>query len=1007
MESQPLNYVSQLNEYQQTTQCTVEYEEGSTDGPSHDKTFTMRAIVNGQQYPEGTGKTKKEARLNAAKNALDAIKNTQNTEPTTSSVQNTPNNMTVSQKNYICWLNEYSMKNKLCFKARESTKTGNTAQLNTYVCKYVCGDKEFPEACGNNKKDAKEAAAKCVYEELLKTQDVEVFDVNSNRTQRSEVASRGASLDRASLSLADEPRCTMPDNNYIALLNDYSQRRNQAFDFNLVERRGPPHNPEFVYKVVFNGKEYPEGQGKSAKEAKQHAAQRAWSEMNDNSGSTTQSSEDDSSSQTQDTSKSEDEQNSSISSSETPSSSSFIVFQDSSAVGSPMAESPCEIPKMDVKPKIKLAPVFHMSPIQPCLAKSKEVDPIVDAHSLTKPSEDQPSNQAVKSRFLEDFDSISRIGKGGFGRVFKARRKLEDTYYAVKIVKSKEKALREVGALAGFNNANIVRYYTAWVEDTTYRYDSSESYSHSDSGSEPVTKYLYIQMELCEGDTLYAWIGKMNSSNVDCPERRTDAAQIGRQVMKAVEYIHSKSFIHRDLKPLNIMFNSEGTVKVGDFGLVTTAENDNDTQLLERTKGTGTNSYMSPEQGAQTSYDKKVDIYALGLIYFELIWKLATVYEKIWKNIRDRDFPPQFSSKFSFEHKLIDRMLSPRPEERPDASELIRELDRSSAVLKADPSDFVSGLSDSFDVIAKLGRGAYGCVYKVKHIYDDKIYAVKRVILTGKAESEVKALARLEHPNIVRYITCWPSSEDWTSNQERNQESNTPGSSSDVETYEDDDDDDDGGDSDTSGVESLGVTDSGTYLFIQMEFCEGGTLTDWIQARNDLKKQRTMMEIHKIFYEIITGVEFIHAKNLIHRDLKPDNILFGAEGKVKIGDFGLVTDQNGDPIERSNSGTPTYMSPEQENKRTYDEKTDIFPLGLIWFEMLWKISTGTERAKLWEDLKNRRFPKGFSQSYPNESKFIVKMLSNSPEHRPHAKDMKETLKKFFSLDPNLLSQKTV
>uniref|UniRef100_A0A8C2C9M1 non-specific serine/threonine protein kinase n=1 Tax=Cyprinus carpio TaxID=7962 RepID=A0A8C2C9M1_CYPCA len=571
------------------------------------------------------------------------------------------------------------------------------------------------------------------------------------------------------------------------------------------------------------------------------------------------------------------------------------------------------------------------------------------------------------------------------------------------------KALREVGALAGFNNGNIVRYYTAWVEDTAYRYDSSESYSHSDSGSDPVTKYLYIQMELCEGDTLYAWIDKRNSSNVGCPERRTDAAQISRQVMKAVEYIHSKSFIHRDLKPLNIMFNSEGTVKVGDFGLVTTAENDNDMQLLERTKGTGTLSYMSPEQVAHTSYDKKVDIYALGLVYFELIWKLATVFEKsqIWKDIRSRTFPPQFSRKFNFEHKLIDQMLRPRPEERPDASELISELDRPSTMMKGDPSDFISGLSDSFDVIAKLGQGYFGSVYKVKHIYDDKIYAVKRVILTEKADSEVKALARLDHPNIVRYITCWPSSDDWTSNQERNQVSNTPGSSSDVETNDDDDDD---GDNDTSGVESLGVTDSGTYLFIQMEFCEGGTLTDWIKARNDLKKQRIKVEIHKIFYEIITGVEFIHANNLIHRDLKPDNILFGADGKVKIGDFGLVaaqTDQNGDPIERSNRGTPTYMSPEQKNKKNYDEKTDIFPLGLVWFEMLWKISTGSERVKLWPDLRDHRFPEGFSDSYQTESKFITKMLSDSPEHRPHAKDIKEKLEKFFSLDQNLLSQKTI
>ncbi len=68
------------------------------------------------------------------------------------------------------------------------------------------------------------------------------------------------------------------------------------------------------------------------------------------------------------------------------------------------------------------------------------------------------------------------------------------------------------------------------------------------SGSDQETKFLYIQMELCKGDTLYAWIDKRNSSNVGYPERRTDAAKINTQVLKAVEYIHSKSLIHRDLK---------------------------------------------------------------------------------------------------------------------------------------------------------------------------------------------------------------------------------------------------------------------------------------------------------------------------------------------------------------------------------------------------------------------------------------------------------------------------
>ncbi|XP_048059938.1 interferon-induced, double-stranded RNA-activated protein kinase-like isoform X2 [Megalobrama amblycephala] len=645
MESLSRNFISLLNEYQQRTKCTVEYEEGSKEGPDHNKTFTMRAIINGQRYPDGTGKTKKEAKQSAAKNALDGIKITHNTESAASSVQNISNNMTISHQNYICWLNEYSQKSKLVFKARETTKRdpGNSTQLCTYVCKYVCGDREFPEAYGKNKKEAKEAAASRVYEELFKTQNAEVLDENSNRAQRSEVAA--CSLDRLSVSAADESQSSTTDHNYIAYLNDFCQKKKRVRYFILVEKRGPPHNPEFVYKVVIDGKEYPEGQGKSSKEAKQHAAQNAWSEIRDQISWTTQSPEDDTSSQTPETFKPEDARLSSNSSAETP-----------MAISAPVSQ-------LDVKPKIKLAANFLQSPNG--LAQGKE--------KSAKPSGGQTSNQAIKSRFLEDFDSINPIGIGSFGRVFKARRKLENKYYAVKIVKSREKACREVDALSRLNNANIVRYYTAWEEDKAYIHKSSGSSNFSDSGSGSGTKFLYIQMELCEGDTLRAWIAERNFTNKHFPERKADASRISRQVLTAVEYIHSKGLIHRDLKPANIMFSSEGGVKVGDFGLVTVAENDE--RLLERTIDTGSPLYMAPEQVTK-SYDKKVDIYALGLIYFELLRKFDTMAEKdkIWHDVRIRNFPTDFSQQYRFEAMLVRRMLSPSPGDRPNATDLIKKM---------------------------------------------------------------------------------------------------------------------------------------------------------------------------------------------------------------------------------------------------------------------------------------------------------------------------------------------
>ncbi|XP_070962303.1 interferon-induced, double-stranded RNA-activated protein kinase isoform X2 [Oncorhynchus clarkii lewisi] len=745
------NYISILLEYAQRQRqiSDIKFEEVGTEGPDHLKTFTLRVVIKGHAYPNGVGKNKKEAKQNAAKHALAGMMETteqkdkhalagvtktteqkdkhalagvtetteqkdkhaltgvtETTEqkdkhsvscpPSPAPSPAPPVRAVISQPNYVCWLNEHSQKNKLSLKALEETRVGpnNTSQC----CRYVVGAKEYPEGFGNTKKEAKEEAAMQVYLELCgSSQTTGTADENCNGATgkpKEELDPKVVVLSEKVEHMNMSPEQNVPERysfitteetNFIGILNHYCQKTKRFPDFKLVEKSGPSHDPQFVYKVLIDQREYPNGLGKTAKQAKQQAAQLAWSALQEQSDWNSQVScrstvsEDGGLSSLAPSSTWESQDATPSSLSIPGSTSESIIFTDSVNVSSPKVESP-----VNVKPKIRLAPNFLMSPV-----KTKQEGPDLKGNNLGTLSSGRTSNQPVKSRFLSEFDSIEKIGKGGFGNVYKARRELEQKYFAVKIVLSKGKAKREVGALADLQHPNIVRYYTAWLEDTAYRCDTtSESDTTSDSGSSSSSEFLYIQMELCDKRTLKVWIDERNAHRK--PKRREESLHITQQIVNGVEYIHSKKLLHRDLKPANIMFGmsdgeGKGEVKIGDFGLVTAEDNDNDENLLERTKKTGTKSYMAPEQRNQTSYDRKVDIFALGLIYFELLWNLSGMEKaEVWNDVRSQIFPHQFNTQFNLENKVIESMLCANPEDRPDARQLKIKLNECSCVLTRD-----------------------------------------------------------------------------------------------------------------------------------------------------------------------------------------------------------------------------------------------------------------------------------------------------------------------------------
>ncbi|XP_060043342.1 eukaryotic translation initiation factor 2-alpha kinase 3 isoform X1 [Erinaceus europaeus] len=190
--------------------------------------------------------------------------------------------------------------------------------------------------------------------------------------------------------------------------------------------------------------------------------------------------------------------------------------------------------------------------------------------------------------------------------------------------------------------------------------------------------YLYIQMQLCRKENLKDWL----NSRCTIEEReRSVCLNIFLQIAEAVEFLHSKGLMHRDLKPSNIFFTVDDVVKVGDFGLVTAMDQDEEEQMVltpmpayaRHTGQVGTKLYMSPEQIHGNSYSHKVDIFSLGLILFELLYPFGTQMERIMilTDVRNLKFPPLFTQKYPREYVMVQDMLSPCPVERPEATNII------------------------------------------------------------------------------------------------------------------------------------------------------------------------------------------------------------------------------------------------------------------------------------------------------------------------------------------------
>ena len=194
----------------------------------------------------------------------------------------------------------------------------------------------------------------------------------------------------------------------------------------------------------------------------------------------------------------------------------------------------------------------------------------------------------------------------------------------------------------------------------------------------------------------------------------------------------------------------------------------------------------------------------------------------------------------------------------------------------------------NFDMLEEIGAGAFGEVYKVKHKQSQRIFAMKMLnkqrLQKQKqlkyAISEFKIMKQLDHPFIMNLFYAF-------------------------QTHK--------------------------FLFLVLEYCPGGDLSDLIEAN------QTLCEPIARFYvaQIILALEYLHSLDILYRDMKPANVLLAEDGYIRLGDFGLAKENvNEVNPALTLAGSIAYIPPEIIHQKGANQASDIYALGATLYEML-------------------------------------------------------------------------
>ena len=466
-----------------------------------------------------------------------------------------------------------------------------------------------------------------------------------------------------------------------------------------------------------------------------------------------------------------------------------------------------------------------------------------------------------------------RIGQGGMGVVFRARDERLGRPVALKVCRRAQ--LGEQGAVRFRREAQALAALDH--PHIVQVFDVGES-----------DQFLYYVMQLIEGRTLEDLI---SDGPWGLPFQ--EIASRFASVAEALGEAHEAGIVHRDVKPANLLIGDHDRLVLADFGVVRW---DGFDALTETSDLPGTPPYMAPEQIQGEAAGPHSDQYALAAVLYQALtgeWLLRELPLRDLLQSRARlEIPPPTHIREDIPAELeaiVLRGIALDPSARfPDVASLARAL-RAAAAGPADVTSWHGRELGPYRLAERIGTGGMGTVYRAHDTRDEREVAVKLLHphrLGGRGAldrvlREVTAGAAIEHPHVLRTI---------------------------------------GGD--------VIAVDGQTVCYVAMEYVPGRTLRQLLSDVGPLPEGL----LRELAHQAALGLAAIHDHGVVHRDIKPDNLMIDEAQALRIMDLGIVAFA-GDITSSGFLGSLRYAAPEQIEGERIDPRADLYALGITLYEM--------------------------------------------------------------------------